>query len=130
MFTGLRLRAMSTLLDQICNQLRARLETVADELVHVSPGQGAFSDPSGVDMNMWAAPQERPWELRTSMVNAISPGNDVANRHIKLYLNRNGTSWQATAGWYCGQKIAAKHRRAEKISRQGPNIVAMLSWSC
>ena len=51
MFTGLRLRATSTLLDQICNQLRARLETVADELVHVSRGQGAFSDPSGVDMN-------------------------------------------------------------------------------
>jgi hypothetical protein len=40
------------------------------------------------------------------------------------------TSTVASYGWgFCGQKIAAKHRKAEKISSQGPNIAAMLSRS-
>lgn len=43
---------MSTPLDQLCNQLRARIETVGDDLVHVAQGQGAFSDPVGVYMTV------------------------------------------------------------------------------
>jgi hypothetical protein len=43
---------MSTPLEQLCNQLRARIETVGDDLVHVAQGQGAFTNPVGVYMTV------------------------------------------------------------------------------
>jgi hypothetical protein len=36
---------MSGLQDAVGDQLRARLETVANDLRHVAQGRGAFSDP-------------------------------------------------------------------------------------
>jgi hypothetical protein len=43
---------MSTPLDQVCNQLRAKIETIGDDLVHVAAGHGTFSNPQAVYLTL------------------------------------------------------------------------------
>jgi len=41
--------------DQICNEIRARLEVVANSLLHVAQGSGKFADANDVYMQLAVA---------------------------------------------------------------------------
>ena len=46
---------MSSPVDQVCNEIRARLELVANNLLHIAQGSGKFVDASDVYMQLAVA---------------------------------------------------------------------------
>ena len=45
----------SSPVDQVCNEIRARLEVVANNLLHIAQGSGKFADANDVYMQLAVA---------------------------------------------------------------------------
>ena len=45
----------SSPVDQVCNEIRARLEVVANNLLHIAHGRGKFADANDVYMQLAVA---------------------------------------------------------------------------
>ena len=45
----------SSPVDQVCNEIRARLELVADSLLHIAQGSGKFADANDVYVQLAVA---------------------------------------------------------------------------